>query len=91
MSVTIKHEPPHFGSLTTAGSIGGGHMNEHDWHRPMEDSPYCDVQLPSLPPMYEWTCSKCGAVAYCDCREGEPPSDGCTAKNATDEVRKLVE
>lgn len=53
-------------------------MNEHDWHRPMEDNPYCDVQLPSLPPKYKWTCSKCGKVAYRDCSKGEPPRDGCT-------------
>lgn len=57
--------------------LGGERMSDHDWHRPMEDSPYCDEKLLSLPPMYRWTCSKCGKVAYRDCSKGEPPRDGC--------------
>lgn len=49
----------------------------HDWHRPMEENPYCDVKTASLPPKYQWTCSKCGEVVYRDCSEGKPPADGC--------------
>lgn len=59
-------------------------MSDHDWHRPKEDSPYCDVQLPSLPPMYRWTCSKCGKVAYRDCSKGKPPMDGCAGVSDLD-------
>lgn len=55
-------------------------IGEHDWHRPMEDNRYCDVQTASLPPMYQWTCSKCGEVIYRDCLEGKPPVDGCPVK-----------
>jgi len=61
-------------------------MSDHDWHRPMEDNPYCDVATASLPPMYQWTCSKCGKVAYRDCNEGEPPRDGCASKSSNDEL-----
>ena len=55
-------------------------MSEHDWHRLMEDSPYCDVRTASIPPKYQWTCSKCGEVAYRDYRDGKPPIDGCLGR-----------
>lgn len=54
--------------------------SNHDWHRPMEDNRYCDVRTASIPPMYKWTCSKCGEVVYRNCSAGKPPVDGCTAK-----------
>ena len=47
---------------------------DHDWHRPLEDSPYCDQVCASLPPKYQWTCSKCGKVIYRECSLGKPKS-----------------
>ena len=44
----------------------------HDWHRPYEDNPFVDVIKTSIPPKYEWTCSKCGKVVYRNCSDGKP-------------------
>ena len=52
-------------------------MNKHDWHRPMEDNPYCDAQTASIPPKYQWICSKCGTVTYRECTKGKPSDYGC--------------
>ena len=54
----------------------GNQLFIHDWHRPYEDNPYVDEVCASLPPKYQWTCSKCGKVVYVNCSDA-PEYFGC--------------
>lgn len=60
---------------------------KHDWHRPMGDDPNADVVYASIPPKYQWKCSKCGEVVYLSCPEGEPKDDGCEGVAAASDAK----